>query len=199
MPIKLVPTEFADLPQIARIENAAFGPSEHSKVLFPGGATNGALEKRVERLQNKWKEDPTLTWWNAVDIESGEIVGAASWHTYFTERPESEWMKEDISEDWGEGANPAACRAFFGDVHESRRRLIGGKPHICTSSYRCSPYPALIASSALHSCHPPGATEARSWVDVDQVGMRSCRRKESAYISGSHPRRLSGVQEARLR
>lgn len=199
MPIKLVPTEFTDLPQIAGIQNAAFRPSEHSKVLFPGGATNGALEKRVERLQNGWKEDPTLTWWNAVDTESGEIVGAARWHTYFTERPESEWMKEDIPEDWGEGANPAACRAFFGDVHESRRRLIAGKPHICTSSFPCSPYPTLIASSTLRSCHAPGATEARSWVDVDQVGMRPCGRKESAYISGSHPRRLSGVQEARLR
>jgi hypothetical protein len=131
MPVKLVPTEVADVPQIARTEAAAFSPSEHSQVLFPGGGSKDAIEKRVNRIRTEWKGDPSMRLFNAIDTDTGEIVGAARWHVYLKERPESEWMKEDVPENWGEAANGPACKEFFGAIHESRRRLMAGNPHIC--------------------------------------------------------------------
>src|SRR6266536_4029318 len=123
MPVKLVDAEDGDLLQIARIETAAFSPIEHSLVLFPGGGTPDAAEKRAERIRNEWKEDPSMRLINAVDTETGEIIGAARWHVYLTERPESEWTKNDVPDDWGPGANSPACVALFGAIHESRKRL----------------------------------------------------------------------------
>lgn len=118
----------ADIPRVAAIETAAYAINALRPILFPGPFPPDSEQQRVVELTNARKNDPTATYLQAYDEETGQLVAFAKWHIYDT--PEKAAAAQRPSRTFGAGTNSKACEAFFGGLAARKKELMGQKTHI---------------------------------------------------------------------
>lgn len=118
----------AELHRACIIEAAAYADNKLNPILFPGPFLPDSLQKRVDQLIQIRKDDPTVSYLQAIDQTSGCMIAFAKWHIYST--PEEASMPSRKLE-FGPGTNPEACMDFFGSMVEKKKEIMGHRPHIC--------------------------------------------------------------------
>ena len=129
MPLQLGPASETDLPEILKVQFAAFAENAVNRLMFPVPTPPSTFEKSLDRARKDFRS-PDVAFMKITDTETGEIVSFAKWFIYRQERPEAEWNKED-KRDWGEGTNVEVSDAFIGAINRNRRKFMAGKPHCC--------------------------------------------------------------------
>ena len=120
-----------ELQRACEIEVAAYANNPLSPVLFPGPFPPDSREQRLTQLIEMRNSDPTVTYLQAYDEETGQLIAFAKWHIYDTS--EAAVAAQRPKRSFGPGTNPEACEAFFGGLGAKKKELMGDKPHLCMS------------------------------------------------------------------
>lgn len=129
-----------DFPALARCLLEAYEdpPQKFLHIFFPingsgAEAREAAIQEAAERLKLWHTHDPTSHWQKVVDIDTGRLVGGASWNVYTT-NPFTEphaldvtWFPDDSSRVYVEKAL---------ENYGLPRAEVAQKPHICKSTVR---------------------------------------------------------------
>lgn len=129
MPHHLAQASEADLPNILKVQFAAFAEDPLIRLMYPFPTPPSTFNEALERAQREFR-NPDVAYLRITDTESGEIISFAKWIIYKHERPEEVWNKEE-TRDWGEGTNVEVADAFIGAINRNRKKIMAGKPHCC--------------------------------------------------------------------
>lgn len=182
MTLKVVAATAEDATRAVQLESLAYGPSDHSKALFPGPFPEAGDDTRISTLVHQLQEDSACRWAKVVDTEledKGEngMIAFSMW--YMWEKP-----RETLppTRPWGPGSNPEACELFFGGMRREWEDKMSKKPHVCTfcpspRRLRCAPScPVLTLKPTLYRSeaftHRSQASEA--WCRRHAAQMGHC-------------------------
>lgn len=136
MDIIVRPVSDTELHRACIIEAAAYADNDLNPILFPGPFPPESQQRRVDQMIQMRKDDPTVSYLQAIDTGSGRMIACAKWHIYRT--PEE--IKVPVRKlEFGPGANHEACVAFFGRMIERKKEIIGTRPHLCTFIHQSIP------------------------------------------------------------
>lgn len=139
MSIRIEPLAFEDLGEYCRIEQTAF-VNDIGAVLFDGGdaATPETFERHLKELQEEWSI-PRRKSVKAVDVQSGEIMGVATFD-FFDPVQSQEELEErfKILKHGDEGYNPIRDE-IIRPLKTVRRRTVGMQGHMFVLLLACDP------------------------------------------------------------
>ena len=165
LPIRIRKGTRADIDDVVRVENAAFGPGIMSRLMYPNGLSDDSRAKAAASLakifddadvreqgsvSSKPKENESfLVVAETVpegDESRPEVIAFARWDIWREPRKEEEWnVVEPVSAYTSEGANDEFVEAFLGGIHAMRRRNMKGDPALCKHPH--SPWHNVTDSS----------------------------------------------------
>ena len=154
MPLEVRVAVDADMPRTVDIFLHASNRS-WLETLAPSGISPASRDIMIEN-NHKDLNDPQCAFMKVVDTDlDDEVIAFAKWYVYRTERPKSEWERND-SRDWGPDWNRGLLQEFFGELGAKKRKHIAGMPHCCKpkdSTSWCRPV-AYFSVLALLDTHP---------------------------------------------
>ena len=127
-----------DALALAEVELAASTCDPVGEIMF-GPVDPESLQHRANDMRFAMTKDPASRLFKALIVEPGRepvVAGASHWFVR-----DADWMETrnpelkgtlcdvDAPKDWGPTANAGACNAFFGFLHDMRKRRMGGKKH----------------------------------------------------------------------
>ncbi|KXT13402.1 hypothetical protein AC579_9073 [Pseudocercospora musae] len=133
MTISILPAVEKDIPTLVRVELEAFRDHPRSPILWPNGHQPDVhtfyQSKKIKALR-----DPQCHLLKAVDVDTGEIIGASEVtfcldpQKNATEQPMGE--NEPPPDNWPEGGNWPLRRYFTINSYHLARDSFAGKPYI---------------------------------------------------------------------
>ena len=120
----------ADIERLIQVNYITMASDPWYRIVFPTIPSASDRKPSIERWEKDMRTNASVMVMKVTDTEIQEIVAFAKWYVYKTERPESEWKKEEKRE-WDAGTNMEAGDAFLTAVCEKRQRIMGGKAHCC--------------------------------------------------------------------
>lgn len=128
MPLVLTPVVEADLPEITKIERAAFASLPIDLLIRPNGHTTAILESALKNHQKRFSL-PDYTYWKVVDTDLGsKAIAFGSWRTFREEQPRSEWGKSNNPPGDPPGdTNMHVFQAFMKFNEDAKKRVIAGR------------------------------------------------------------------------
>jgi hypothetical protein len=139
MPLKLLPFTETDLYDWRVVAAAAFGPEPNTPVLFPRGhgSSEAALREQA-KASRPLLDDPDTYLIKVVDTDlpgpegsEGKLVAIAHWQVFPRElAPEELEKKLEIHRNVPPGANPEPWLELQSHSMESRRQIMGTRPHV---------------------------------------------------------------------
>lgn len=150
MPFIISPVSLGDISHLAAIQWAALENNPLIQACYPHGPT-ATLAAFTTASYEKASRYPSVRLIKATDDASGEIVAFAKWVVYLQEQREKSagggeeradqtawgWRREEMR------AVPPDCdqrvlAEWNGSLTKMRRRIMGGRGHVCRSKPLCS-------------------------------------------------------------
>ncbi len=130
MPLVLDKAVETDIDRMVEVMYAALSEDPWDRIMIPKTPGPKQRTNSVERWTKEMLTNTSSLIMKVVDTDLDEIIAFARWDMYKSERPESEWKKQETRE-WDEGTNVKAANAFMFGIIEKRQRVMGGKAHCC--------------------------------------------------------------------
>lgn len=131
MPLLLAEATASDLSAVIKIETEIFASNPVFHYLFPKGVTAIRLASLKDDYQHMIAHDASAHQLKVSDSTTGNIVAVGRWHVYRLPRPESE-LERDKERVWSPDArSDEDCQEFSDLLTEARKRVMGGRPHLC--------------------------------------------------------------------
>jgi hypothetical protein len=137
MALEVSPAVPSDMPRLMDVQFSAFGDKDPYHVAVYSKDSPSTRASAASRTLKEAADDLTLQILKCSDPTTGTIWGFAKWNVYDRERPESEWQKREAV-DWCEGREKEVAEAFLGATGDMRRKIWGGRPHVCEYKYLSS-------------------------------------------------------------
>jgi hypothetical protein len=168
MPLAVLPALVPDVEEVYRVQFDAFKDEPLMRFLYPGGVDREAHRKGTIEW---WNHDKNGHHFKCVDLETGKIVGMASWEVFWKPNGE-EGYEKPAGIPWLEGKDKERCEAVLGPMWDLRERLFGKRQHICKSM---DPEKLIICGlltmdRSFSGCCRPQPTTARHRVAASTVG-----------------------------
>lgn len=139
MPLTLAAATASDVSAIVRIETEVFASYPVFHFLFPKGVTSVRLASLSDDYQAMFAHDTSAHQMKVTDSNTGDIVAVGRWHIYGQPRSESE-LGRDKERIWSPDArSDEDCQEFSNLLTEARKRVMGGRPHLCNSLFDDGP------------------------------------------------------------
>ncbi|KAL1867671.1 hypothetical protein Daus18300_006226 [Diaporthe australafricana] len=183
-----------DAATIAKIHFEAFGPGVMTRLMHPGGVTEGAREAFAGSLfpPPEQAADPSREVFVMVaellpDVDEGSgdqgpvIVVYAKWQLVKEAQPREKWegVDELTDEQLGEGADASVYNVFIGGMHQMKQRWMKGDPCLHLGILAATPnYPRLGAGTALlkWGCELADRENKTAWLEASPGGYPLYRR-----------------------
>ncbi|KAF2793092.1 acyl-CoA N-acyltransferase [Melanomma pulvis-pyrius CBS 109.77] len=127
MPLEIHPVLPADMPELFRIQRAAFsaGIAAH---LFPRPATPSYIESSIAKHAKSQASEPDVQYLKVIDTElDGRMVAAAKWRINLKERTQEE-VEKMLPRPGKEEEGNEAAKAFMAYLRWARSTFMGTKP-----------------------------------------------------------------------
>lgn len=169
----------SDISVIVKIETEVFASDPPFHFLFPKGVTPVRLANLRDDYQEMFAHDTSAHQLKVTDSNTGDIVAVGRWHIYGQPRSESE-LERDKERIWSPDArSDEACQQFSDLLTEARKRVMGGKPHLCNSlfvdgSTKTKPVTVLKMLATIPECRGRGAaSHILEWgfARADELGL----------------------------
>jgi GNAT superfamily N-acetyltransferase len=142
MPLKLLPLTESDLYDWNVVANAAFEPDAHTPILFPrpsGDSGRGPSEADIRQQAKDSRpllDDPDTYLVKVIDTDlqgpegsEGKLIAAAHWQVFPRELTPEELDKK-LEIHVLAGASPEPWLELQSHYMESRRQIMGTRPHV---------------------------------------------------------------------
>lgn len=129
----VLPVQISEISDTYSVYFSAFASSHLLRALFPSSDTSSPefLKAHAAHTLEYWRSTTHQYTLKCIDGATGEIVGMALWDVYAQDREdEQEWRKKP-EVGWLQGEERTRAEALLEPFWERKRRLVGGKAHIC--------------------------------------------------------------------
>lgn len=131
MPLEIHPVLPSDIPELVRIQIAAFATGIASK-LFPNPIYPSYITSSIAKHAKSQASEPDVQYLKVIDTElDGQMVAAAKWRINLEERTQEE-VEKMLPRPGNEEEGNEAAKAFMAYLRWARGTFMGAKPFFCT-------------------------------------------------------------------
>jgi hypothetical protein len=173
MPLEIRPVEEADIPDVARIQMAAFGRGPGiTTLLTPNPPPEGAFEKTVAKHMKAFRDEPDVHYVKVVDTDlDGKMIACAKWRINEKERTKEQLESMLPVPGPDEEGNPG-LQDFMRFLHKVRLEFMGTKPFYCMFIKIIFFATNLIFHSPAHGRHRSRSPPKRRWGNASHMGNK---------------------------
>lgn len=139
MPLNVANATEADIPEIIRIDNAAYKGSMGESLFFPNQRSPEILDLQEKHVLKEAREDPSVRNVKVIDTDHNDKpIAFARWHLYYGDK--LRYLNAHPSQKAAEpGADPAGLAMWEDIVRKKRIEYIGKTSHCYLSNLTTHP------------------------------------------------------------